>query len=78
MKSLKRKCYVNEIKGLRRGSPVKRWKDQVKEYMHERGDDKKVGLLQARKKCVDRERWRLFYRGHSLVGRFQSERGIRN
>ena len=37
-----------------------RWKDRVKEYMHERGADVGGGLQQAR-----RERWILFFHGHS-------------
>ena len=42
------KLYVNEIEGpRRRGRPVVRWKDRVKEYMHERGADRGRGLQQV-------------------------------
>ena len=29
--------YVSQTECSRRGRPVVRWKDRVKEYMHERG-----------------------------------------
>ena len=52
---------MSEIKGpSRRGMPVVRWKDRVKKYMYERGADRKGGLEQARRECMDRARWRLF------------------
>ncbi len=41
-----------------------RWKDRVKEYICERGATRRGGLDQARKECVDKERWRLFCHGH--------------
>ena len=59
-----KKVYVSETEGpRRRGRPVVRWKDRVKEYMHERVAGRGRGIEQARRECVDRERWRLFYRG---------------
>ena len=40
--------YVSEIEGpedlRRRGSPVVRWMDKVKEYMHERAADRGRGV----------------------------------
>ena len=37
----KKKVNASEIEGSRRrGRPVVRWKDRVKEYMHERGADR--------------------------------------
>lgn len=30
---------------LRRGRPVVRWKDRMKEYMHERGGDRGGGIV---------------------------------
>ena len=42
-----------------RGKPVVGLKDEVKEYMHERNDRGGV-FKQARKECMNRERWRLF------------------
>ncbi len=41
----------------RRGSPLGRWEDSVKEYMSERGV-RGNGLEWARRECMDRERWR--------------------
>ncbi len=49
----------------RRGRPLGRWKDRV-EYMSERGATRGGGLEQARRECLDRERCRLFCRGHLL------------
>ena len=48
------KVYMSEIKCPRRGRPVVRWKDRVKEYMHERVGDRGERIEQARKECVDR------------------------
>ncbi len=53
------------MEGLnRRGRPLGRWKDRI----NERGTDGWGGLEQARRECLDRERWRLFYLGHPLGG----------
>ncbi len=41
-----------------RGRPLGRWRDRVKEYMCERGATRKGGLDQAKRECLDRERWR--------------------
>ena len=51
--------YVSKIES-RRGRPVIRWKDGVKEYMHERVADRGGGIELARSECVDRKRWKLF------------------
>ncbi len=57
-----KKVHVSEIVGSgRRGRPLERWKDMVKEYMSERGATRGRGLEQARRECLDRERWSLFY-----------------
>ncbi len=61
----------------RRGRPHAGWRDRVKEYMCERGAIRGRGLDQAKTEGMDRERWRLFYHGHPLLGHFQRERGIR-
>ncbi len=45
--------------------------------MCERGATRRGGLDQARRECLDRERWRLFCRGHPLGGRSRRERGLR-
>ncbi len=73
-----KKVYVSEIKGpCRRGRPLGRWSDKVKEYKSERGASRGEGLEQARRKYLDRERWRLFCHGHPLGGCSRKEQGIR-
>ncbi len=67
-----KKVYVSEIEcPNRRGRPLGRWKDMVKEYVSERGATREGRLEQARKEYLDSERWRLFccgqpHEGHSL------------
>ena len=40
-----KKVYVNETKGPgRRGRPVVRWKDRMKEYMHKRVNNREEGI----------------------------------
>ncbi len=56
----------------RRGRPLGRWEDNVKEYVSERRV-RGNGVEWARRECVDRERWRSICHGHPL-GR---ERGVR-
>ncbi len=54
------KVLVSEMKGhSRKGRPLGRWKDRVKECMSERGGSRGAGLEQGRRECLDRERWRL-------------------
>ncbi len=43
-----------------------KWRDRVQEYVRERGEGSLRNLEQARE--IDRERWKLFCRGHLLVG----------
>ena len=45
--------------------------------MCERGAIRGEGLDQARRECLDRERWRLFYFGHTLGEHFQGDQSIR-
>ena len=52
---------MSEIAGPRRGRPVVRWKDKFKECMYEIVADRGGGIELARKECLDRERWRLFW-----------------
>ena len=53
--------YVSESVGLRRREkPVVRWKDWVKEYMHERVADRWEEIELATKECLDGKRPRLF------------------
>ena len=55
-----KKVYTSKIVGpRRRGRPVVRWKNRVKEYMHERVADRGGGIEIASSVCLDRER-RLF------------------
>ena len=60
------KVYVSETGDPRRRKPVVRSKDKVKKYMHERIADIEGRIAQARRKCMDRGRWRLFCRVHPL------------
>ncbi len=64
---------VSEIEGGEGRPPVK-WRDRVQEYVRERGEGSLRNLEQARGKCHDRERWKLFCRGHPLVGAPRSRR----
>ncbi len=64
-----RRVYVSEIEGGKvRGRPLVKRKDRVQEYVRERGEGSLRNLEQAKGKCQDRERWKLFCRGHPLVG----------
>ena len=77
-KEFVKKVCVSEIDGPRRGRPVVKWRDSVKEYMHERGVDRVGVLEQARRDCMYSKRWRLFCSGyHPLRGRSQRRRGVR-
>ncbi len=71
-----KKVYLSSTEGpSRRGRPLGRWEDRVKEYVSERG--MRNGLERARRECMDRERWRSVCRGHPCWGRFWRERGVR-
>ncbi len=59
----------------RRGRPLGRWDNRVKEYVSERGI-KGNGLEWASRECMDRERWRSVCCGHPLGGCFWRERGV--
>ena len=51
------KIYLGEIVDpMRRGRPVVRWKDRVKEYMYERITDRWGGIELANGECLYRER----------------------
>ena len=41
----------------------------VKEHMHERVADRRGEIELARRECVDRGRWRLFWHGYLFWGR---------
>ncbi len=60
------RLYRSSVDGLnRRGRPLGRWKDKVKEYVSEKGV-RGNGLEWARRECMDRERWRSICLGHPL------------
>ncbi len=59
----------------RKGKPLGRWEDRVKEYMSERGV-RGNGLECARRECMDRERGRYSCHSHPLGGLLRSERGV--
>ncbi len=64
-----RRVYVSEIEGGNvRGRPPVKWRDRVQEYVRERGEGFLRNLEQAGEECLDKERWKLFCRGHPLVG----------
>ncbi len=59
----------------RRGRPLERWEDRVKEYISERGV-RGNELEQTRRKYMDRERSRSFFHGHPLGGCSWREQGV--
>ncbi len=66
--------HVTETVGpSRRERLLGRWKYKVKEYMNKRGVGRKKRLEQAKRECLDREKWRLFCHGYPLGGRSHSE-----
>ncbi len=70
-----RRVYMSEIEGGSvRGRPPVKWRDRVQEYVRERGEGSLRNLKQARREYQDRERWKLFCRGHPLVGAPRSRR----
>ncbi len=71
------KLYWSSVEGTnRRGRPLGRWEDKVREYVSERGE-RGNRLEWARRECMDKERWRFVCSGHSLWGRFRREQGVR-
>ncbi len=52
---------------------LRRWEDRVKEYMCKRGTIRMGRIEQARRECLDRERWRLFCCGDVHGGSEVSE-----
>ncbi len=72
--------YVSEIScPNRRGRPHGKRKDRVKENMCERGAATGEKLDQARRECVDGERWMFFCRAHGypLEGRYPRELSVK-
>ncbi len=61
-----KKVYLSSVEGMnRRGRPLGRWENRVKEY------------VKARREYMDRERWRSICCDHPVWGRFRRERGVR-
>ncbi len=68
-----KKVYLSSAEGSnRRGRPLGRREDRVKEHVSERGV-RRNGLEWARREGMDRERWRSVCRGPPLAGRFRWE-----
>ncbi len=62
-----RRVYMSEIEGGNvRGQPPVKWRGRVQEFVRERGEGSLRNLEQAERECQDRERWKLFCRGHPL------------
>ncbi len=70
-----KECLSSLEGSSRRGRPLGRCEDRVKEYMSKRGV-RGNGLERARRECMDRKRWRSFCRGYPLGGHFQREQGV--
>ncbi len=72
-----KKVYLSSVEGTnRRGRPLGRWEDRVKEYVSEKGV-RGNRLEWARRECMNRERWRTVCCGHPLGGCFRREPGVR-
>ncbi len=68
-----KKVYLSGVEVMnRRGAPLGRWENRMREYVSERGV-RGNGLEWARRECMDRERWRSVCCGHPLKGHFQRE-----
>ena len=64
-----KRVYRSEVDAVGvRGRPPVKWEDRVIEYVNERGEGRIRGLENAREECKNREKWRLFCRGHPLGG----------
>ena len=73
-----KKVHVSESVGPNsKGRLPGRWRNRVKEYMHERGTTRGGRLNQSARECLERERWRLFCLSHPLVRCSRMEEGIR-
>ncbi len=67
---------MSSVEGTnRKGRPLGRWEDRVKEYVSERGV-RGNRLEWARRESMDRERWRSICRGHLLGRQSRRKRGV--
>ena len=74
-KEFVKKVYLSEVMGpRRRGRPVVRWKNWVKEDMHEKVANREAGIEISRRQSLNRARWKLFCR----EVHFRRERVVRN
>ena len=74
-----KKVYMSELEDAnRRGTPLGRWKDGVKECLNKRGVGGEVGIERPWRECINRERWRSFCHGHPLWEHSCRERGIKD
>ncbi len=65
-----KKVYLSCVEGPnRRGRPLGRSEDRVKEYMSEMGV-RENGLEWAGRECMDKKRWRYVCGGHPLGDAF--------
>ncbi len=68
-----KRVYLSSVEGTtRRGRPLGKWEDRVKEYVSEKGV-RGNGLEWAIRECMDRERRRSVHHGHPLGGCFRRE-----
>ncbi len=68
-----KKVYQSSVKGTnRRGRPLGRWEDRMKEYVSE-SRVRRNELEWARRECMNRERWRSVCCSHSLGEHFWGE-----
>ncbi len=72
-----KKVYLRSVEGTNiRRRPLGRWEDRVQEYVSERGV--RVNALEwARRKCMDRERWRSVCCSHPPGECSQGEQSVR-
>ncbi len=72
-----KKVHLSSVEGTnRRGRPLVRWEDRVREYVSERGMTGNA-MEWARRECMDMERWKSICHGHPIGACSQREQGVR-
>ncbi len=63
-----KKMFLSSVEGSnKRGRPLGRWEDKVKEYVSEMGVRVRRNRLEwAKRECMDKERWRSICHDHLL------------
>lgn len=62
-----KRMYTSKVVAVtERGRPPVKWEDRMLKYVRERSKKSVRGLEDARRECKDRNKWRLFCRGHPL------------